>query len=338
MLFLALVDVSAEYSTASSLRGRSYEHRHINSQGILCHGPGAPDVELHARLAREPFLTEDCRRMLSSFLLRFPDASTEAAINEVHRWLVGRVVAAARQLREFAPGGSIRGVIFDATWGRFSVGAATDTLVEYTRYHPPALQPSVPCLELTRIGGVALTSKRSEALCFGGLPPRFSARNRSFPHDDADEAVASGQEGRGIWTGRINEGEGGPSLEQVKRQQGRPGGPCSLREQAGGYPVSSVEALELTAPSPPSLPPFGAPIASFATAAPPVIAAVATSAPSSAELPQLQICRSIPAFKSPQCTGMFTPQGPILAFCPACTEVVALAAMYAIRLSGDLRK
>ena len=103
MLFLALVDVSAEYSTASSLRGRSYEHRHINSQGILCHGPGAPDVELHARLAREPFLTEDCRRMLSSFLLRFPDASTEAAINEVHRWLVGRVIVLLRDNSESSP-------------------------------------------------------------------------------------------------------------------------------------------------------------------------------------------------------------------------------------------
>lgn len=71
---------------------RSYEHRHINSNGTICHGPEDPDVDVHARLEREPFLTEDCRRMLGSFLLRYPDASTESCIIEVQRWLVGRGV------------------------------------------------------------------------------------------------------------------------------------------------------------------------------------------------------------------------------------------------------
>ena len=52
------------------------------------------------RLKREPFLTEDCWRLLIDFLLRYPDASNDATISEVHRWLVGRVFIELRDERE----------------------------------------------------------------------------------------------------------------------------------------------------------------------------------------------------------------------------------------------
>ena len=47
-------------------------------------------------------MTEDCRRLLIDFLLRYPDASNESAISEVLRWLVGRVVIELRDEREAA--------------------------------------------------------------------------------------------------------------------------------------------------------------------------------------------------------------------------------------------
>jgi hypothetical protein len=81
--------------------------------------------------------------MLSSFLLRFPDASTEAAINEVHRWLVGRVIVLLRDTSESSPQAGPSGALSLTPRGE-DRGEDADLLEEHKQKAASIIEQSRP--------------------------------------------------------------------------------------------------------------------------------------------------------------------------------------------------
>ena len=194
-----------------------------------------------------------------------------------------------------------------------SANAALATLTERTESlssasRPPSTPPppsSLPApfssLEITRIDRGHQTGRRKEPACFGGTHHKGRGDSRKRPPSkELDEA------GLGDGLDSKEEEEHSIVIVRVMRQQGRPGAPKGLREQAwGGEEALPSSSLRTACPLP--------------TIQPPVQPMVST---------HVQACVGVLGLRSPFCLASVPLPGQKI--CHACTELLSLMA-YAMR-------